>query len=342
MCNLKVVVLQLHKASEQELWSLNPRTTHIFLTRKAKRVNSCNFIMKESTIEIHTNFPVYWKEHGLSYRVQKGANNGYDEEEDCSKATRRRKHKTHFHESGDVDIVVEDTVFRIHKMILQLASEVFSDMFSLDLKSKDKVPRIPLSNENAKDFATLLDLLYPNLFLSINWQNVEGLLRLGDKYIIPQVLKVAEHFLENNPRFNPLTALILSETFEFKKVYKEASKLVLDDFWKFRKSDDFKKLSAATQAKLYARYCDYVQGLESLNNSEYNALLVTSDNHKLKPLCAIPFVFPSEAIDKFCQLRFKSNANSEEYCQNIFGEFETILSEKDVKKADRYLFIEFD
>jgi len=72
-------------------------------------------------------------------------------------------HDTFYFEDGNVEVLCDNTLFRIHTSILSLHSPVLSQMFAkasmATAESPDGCPRIPPS-DTVTDFATLLKVIY--------------------------------------------------------------------------------------------------------------------------------------------------------------------------------------
>ena len=72
-------------------------------------------------------------------------------------------HDTFYFEDGNVEIVCEDTVFRIHSTVISFASSNLRDIVSpptlLNAPMPEGRPRITVS-DSAKDFGVLLKMIY--------------------------------------------------------------------------------------------------------------------------------------------------------------------------------------
>ncbi|CAG8649110.1 4490_t:CDS:2, partial [Racocetra fulgida] len=183
----------------------------------------------------------------------------------------QRVAEIHFYKDGDIELLVEKIVFRVHKNILTLSSQFFNGMYQSATPSIEdltaisntgvSIPRVELRGDAAPDVEKLLSFLYPNTYFEISWRDVANLLRLADKYIVETLTTACVAFLKRSYQEEPLQALKLAETYQIASVYKESSKLVLDDFEKFfYEPRNLEGLSRSTQKKLKVQRQQYVEG----------------------------------------------------------------------------------
>ena len=85
------------------------------------------------------------------------------EDESLIDLTVATPHGTFYLEDGNVEVLCENTLFRIHTTILSFQSPALRRMFSqtglATAESPNDCPRI-LSSDTATDFATLLKMIY--------------------------------------------------------------------------------------------------------------------------------------------------------------------------------------
>ncbi|CAG8636880.1 10882_t:CDS:1 [Funneliformis mosseae] len=183
--------------------------------------------------------------------------------------------KLHYYSDGDILFIVESTIFRIHKNIIGLASKMFYDMFTCAVPNspsdEENIPEIVLEGEQSKTFEDLLSYIYPNTYIMIDWNNVGEFLRFSEKYIIDSVLTSAKMFLEREFRRNPLYSLLLADIYNFRSLYKESSKLVLDKFPEYKRKGTFSQLSSYTRDSLTNKYNSYTNSLTKLANIEFTS-----------------------------------------------------------------------
>ncbi|CAE6431707.1 unnamed protein product [Rhizoctonia solani] len=111
-------------------------------------------------------------------------------------------HSLHFYDTGNVLLEVENVLFRIHQEVLCRHSEVFKDMFSLDLagdmdRSGDQCSdRKVTLHEDREDFATFLDIIYevPGVDFAYIGQCVR-LSLLAHKYEVPHIVERCRNHL---------------------------------------------------------------------------------------------------------------------------------------------------
>ncbi|CAG8533866.1 22880_t:CDS:1 [Racocetra persica] len=232
-----------------------------------------------------------------------------------------RNSEIHFYKDGDIELLVEKIIFRVHKNILTLSSQFFNGMYQSATPSIEdltaisntgvSIPRVELRGDAAPDVEKLLSFLYPNTYFEISWRDVANLLRLADKYIVETLTTACVAFLKRSYQEEPLQALKLAETYQISSVYKESSKLVLDDFEKFfYEPRNLEGLSRSTQKKLKVQRQQYVEGLNKLYcvtvDRRFPPLtaehLRTKFEECIKDICTFPFHSPSYAWMKLHQV----------------------------------------
>jgi len=225
------------------------------------------------------------------------------------------KHPIHYYtESGDIILQVENVHFLVHKTYLSLASEFFKNFFArtkltsneiievtyeiIEITNeyqKNFIPIIKVTGENSSSIQDMLSFIYPNTIFEINWENIKNWLRLYDKFIIKKLKYSCELFFENNFTGDVLTSFILADQYRFPTVFKEASKLILDDFIKYESDDKFKQISERTQERLkYSRYL-YYSTLDKLNTHYSNDYMYGM----VKKVCTYPIPKPSFVWNTF-------------------------------------------
>ncbi|CAG8563900.1 5905_t:CDS:1 [Funneliformis mosseae] len=185
-------------------------------------------------------------------------------------------HKIHYYENGgDIFLKAEDTIFLLHKSILSLASEFFEDLFKLSKpSSNENVNIIEGTHQSSNTFATIemngetsesiermLSFIYPNTFIEITWDNVKDFLRISDKFIISKLTKSCSVFLLQHCQEEVLLSFTLAERYNLGTLFKESSKLLLDDLQKYRSEPIYDELSERTKLKLMDTWFHYTNSL---------------------------------------------------------------------------------
>ncbi|GBC04721.1 hypothetical protein RclHR1_05820013 [Rhizophagus clarus] len=235
---------------------------------------------------------------------------------------------THTYSDGDILVIVENISFKIHKKILSLASDVFKDMISHNIYScEEKIPRLEIEQENAQEFNNLLSFIYPQKHVTITWNNVESLLRISDKFMVESATTACEKFLENNFRRDPMLSFFLADTYNFKSLYKESSKLILNSYQKFISEPSFERLSERARSSLNERYIKFFFGLSSIvnstilddyihrcNNASHHDVLNDEWKKRVKDLT----LFPPSPSTIYKKIFFQINGNYNRKCNDRF------------------------
>jgi hypothetical protein len=88
---------------------------------------------------------------------------------------------------------------------------------------------------------------------TITWNNVEGLMNIGNKLCVPSLQRICLNFLLTHAAGRPIKAMRIAELFEEEELYREASRFVLDNpgGWP---EQELSTLSSETLLKLEKRY----------------------------------------------------------------------------------------
>ncbi|RIA87566.1 BTB/POZ domain-containing protein [Glomus cerebriforme] len=290
-----------------------------------------------------------------------------------------QKSSLHYYEDGDIILIVQDTVFCLHRNYLSMASKVFRDMFSCATSYTNELhelPRINITDTSSLAFENFLSFIYPQKFVSITWDNIEEFCQIGDKYEFNSVLEAAEKFL--NPHFheNPLLSLVLSDRYHFKLIFKESSKLVLNELQEYRQNSRFLLLSYKTRSALFERYLDFTISISTIhslkchkNFKHHSSCHYTKHEQEIDQWYETFFEkyhlfnnntisLPSKSMDIIlkcllefwndyingiwpseCDYRFFNDYLAEQFVGH-FGDFEPLNHEKSKKDPDHYMFIE--
>ncbi|WOO81997.1 uncharacterized protein LOC62_04G005502 [Vanrija pseudolonga] len=128
----------------------------------------------------------------------------------------------------------------------------------------DKVDAVVELHESPSAFQDFLFWAYPHLECKVTWTNVEGLLALSSKLLVPALQKLCEHFLMTHASGRPIVALSLAELHGNAELFREASRFVLDQAtWD---PAELESLSEQTQLKLSKRRTWFLERLLKLGS----------------------------------------------------------------------------
>jgi hypothetical protein len=71
--------------------------------------------------------------------------------------------------------------------------------------------------------------LWHSMECTITWNNVEGLMNIGNKLCVPSLQRICLNFLLTHAAGRPIKAMRIAELFEEEELYREASRFVLDN-----------------------------------------------------------------------------------------------------------------
>ncbi|KAG8703479.1 hypothetical protein FRC08_002810 [Ceratobasidium sp. 394] len=88
---------------------------------------------------------------------------------------------------------------------------------------------IQLKEEKAGIFHDFLKFVYPHLDCTVAWNNVEGLMNISHKLVVPSLQSACLQFLLTHAAGKPIKAMRIAELFEHEELYRESSRFVLDN-----------------------------------------------------------------------------------------------------------------
>ncbi|CAG8447629.1 161_t:CDS:1 [Funneliformis mosseae] len=212
-----------------------------------------------------------------------------------------KKNPIHYYEDGDVVLQAEGTHFLVHKPFLSLASQFFKDLFAQSKPNSNETVKntnaneseasilvLEIMEENANSIQDMLSFIYPNVILDINWENVENLFRIANKFKIKKLTNSCDLFLQNNLIENILTTFKLAELYRLPIPFKEASKLILNDFLKYECDSEYIQIPKRARDRLgYSRFV-YHTFLDKLSWR-----LGSKGYNKIQTVCVYPTRKPS-------------------------------------------------
>ncbi|RGB28790.1 BTB/POZ domain-containing protein [Rhizophagus diaphanus] len=250
------------------------------------------------------------------------------------------KHTFHYYADGDIILQVKDTYFLVHKNLLSLASEFFKSLFACATPSSDKIikviedsskessiPILEIIDEEPDSIEDILSFIYPNTILYIDWNNVDIFLRLSDKFIIRKLLNSCEVFLLEHFTEKVLGSFILAEKYLLPTIFKESSKLIIDDIIKYECDEDFKLILKRTQERLvishHIYYLELVKFNKHVREDWYKYLYDDITNE----ISTFPIPKPSFTRNKIFELSHESP--DKEFIKNFkqyLGSFEKLIN----------------
>ncbi|CAB4408139.1 unnamed protein product [Rhizophagus irregularis] len=267
------------------------------------------------------------------------------------------KHTVHYYTDGDIILQVNNLHFLVHKTFLSLASEFFKGLFACETPSSNKtikvmkdsseessIPIFEMIGENLDSIENMLSFIYPNTILNVDWKNVENLLRLSDKFIIGKLINSCEVFLQKHFTEKVLISFIFADRYLLSTIFKETSKLIIDDIIKYECDKDFKLISKRTQERLahshHIYYLELNKFNEYNNNSNWEGSEITH-----RTICTFPIPKPSFTREMFFEiLHNKWQFSNKEYIKNFkryLGNFEKLINAP-ANTNDYYPFIELE
>ncbi|KAG8960162.1 hypothetical protein FRC03_006992 [Tulasnella sp. 419] len=140
---------------------------------------------------------------------------------------------------------------------------------------------IHLREEKAPIFHDFLKHIYPHLECTITWYNVEGLMNISHKLVVPSLQKKCMNFLLTHAAGKPIKAMRIAELFEEDELYREASRFVLENPGGWAEWE-LSTLSPATLLKLERRRTWFLERVLKLG------LVSIAKEYQCCPTCPDP------------------------------------------------------
>ncbi|GMT29910.1 hypothetical protein PFISCL1PPCAC_21207, partial [Pristionchus fissidentatus] len=153
----------------------------------------------------------------------------------------------------DVTLIVAGKKLHVNKTYLSLHSPIFKTMFYGDFVEKNK-KEIEIKDVGYDEFVELLNVIYPS-FQKITDDNVEFLLRLGDRFEIKLVLDQAESFLVSSTKFTVPAKLKIVDQYRLVKLQDHCLKTFtsVEEVTALKKTNEYKDLSHVAKSALLER-----------------------------------------------------------------------------------------
>ncbi|PIC14808.1 hypothetical protein B9Z55_026988 [Caenorhabditis nigoni] len=158
----------------------------------------------------------------------------------------------------DAILVVERKKLHVNKALLSIHSDYFNTLFNSDFKEKS-MPEIEIKDVKLEDFATLLSFVHGNA-LKPSGSQVEKLLELSDRFLLPSVKPYLEQLLINsdNGRFEKLR---IAEKYDLEELlYNGIQQFTKEDsIWRLLETPSYKKLTHSTKVLILTNVLMQIQ-----------------------------------------------------------------------------------
>ncbi|GBB90122.1 hypothetical protein RclHR1_00170026 [Rhizophagus clarus] len=210
-------------------------------------------------------------------------------------------------EGGDILLRSGNETFLVHKLILSLSSKIFKDLIETSKPSTNEnvrivnnysIDEIYVHGETPELIRGMLSFIYPDKYhITITWDNISDYLRISNKFAIKKLEQGCKEMLLEKIQINTLLTMKFAEEYSFHDIYKESSKLILDDFLIYSSDSQFKQLSKETRLKLHERWSDYQNELQQFI-CKYQQVKVHRDSEIISLRKYITEMFPSTTLLK--------------------------------------------
>ncbi|KAI1715771.1 BTB/POZ domain-containing protein [Ditylenchus destructor] len=136
---------------------------------------------------------------------------------------------------SDAVLIVENKRIQIHKMYLSVYSEYFKALFMSEFQEKNQ-EEIVLKEVGYADMLELLAVIYPT-DSSITEENIEGILKLADRFNMKSVLDKCKKAMKCSSEMKPSLKLWIAQQYNF-------SDLQVEYAQQYKSLKDVKKLRA--------------------------------------------------------------------------------------------------
>ncbi|EGT45287.1 hypothetical protein CAEBREN_17627 [Caenorhabditis brenneri] len=148
----------------------------------------------------------------------------------------------------DAILVVQGKKLHVNKALLSIHSDYFNTLFNSEFKEKS-MEEIPIKDVKFEDFATVLSLVHPNR-IEPTVNNVENLLKLADRFLLPSVKRYFELFIISTD-IPAASKLRLTDQFELETLMEHSLKLFNTN--SVLSAQTLQKFSDKTKVRLFNR-----------------------------------------------------------------------------------------
>ncbi|CAO4367402.1 unnamed protein product [Caenorhabditis nigoni] len=154
----------------------------------------------------------------------------------------------------DMVLVVEGKKLNVNRSFLSFHSDYFSTLFSANFK-EGQMEEIEIKEVSYEDSGLLLSAIYP-MQVFPNDSTVEKLLELADRFLMPSVKHIVEHYLLNQSKLENEKMMMLGDRYGIKSVLERAISQTntVEKMKKLNMSPEYAKLSMETVARLFERF----------------------------------------------------------------------------------------
>ncbi|EFO96338.1 hypothetical protein CRE_14545 [Caenorhabditis remanei] len=150
-------------------------------------------------------------------------------------------------EKTDAVLLVDGKKLHVNKAFLSFHSDYFTALFSSKYK-EGQLDEIPIEDVSFEDFGLLLSTIYPASVFPTD-KTIEKLLELADRFLIPSVIRHAEHHLLRNSAIQHEKMISLADRYKMKKLLEKSIREIrnIEDVKKLKQTAEFKQLSKDTK-----------------------------------------------------------------------------------------------
>ncbi|KHN75248.1 BTB and MATH domain-containing protein 38 [Toxocara canis] len=154
-------------------------------------------------------------------------------------------------DTADCALVVEGVKLYVSRAYLALYSPVFYAIFFAKFSGCRGKREVQLDGVILEELIELLDVIYPS-HKPVTGENVEFLLKLGDRFEIQFVIDECEHFLIESDEVAIVTKLYWADQYRLVKLQDACLRQLksINEIKRMRYTDEFREMSDASKSAL--------------------------------------------------------------------------------------------
>ncbi|CAL2034582.1 unnamed protein product [Caenorhabditis brenneri] len=159
---------------------------------------------------------------------------------------------------NDTILVVDGKKLHVNKAFLSYHSDFFNALFSSNFK-EGRMDEIPIEDVTFEDFGLVMSIIYPRA-AHPNDSNVDKLLELADRFIIPAVIGHVEYHLLHISKISYEKMTWLADQYGMPQLLDKCIHEIntVEKFRTLNASPDYKKLSDNTKSRVLDRLAEFI------------------------------------------------------------------------------------
>ncbi|EGT49548.1 CBN-BTB-15 protein [Caenorhabditis brenneri] len=160
---------------------------------------------------------------------------------------------------NDTILVVDGKKLHVNKAFLSYHSDFFNALFSSNFK-EGRMDEIPIEDVTFEDFGLIMSTIYPMTTMYPNDNNVEKLLELADRFMLPSIIRHVEYHLIHHSKIDNAKMTWMADAYGMTELLEKCvlEYTTIEKVKKLKASEEYMKISENTKTKIFDRVFLYL------------------------------------------------------------------------------------